>query len=539
MNERRLFSGPDSWQTLRHRFKWPDPAGFNIAEACCDSWAKLAPRRVAVIHVDENFNEKSYTYGALSDASNRFANVLRGLGLERGSRCGILLAQSPEVLITHFACHKLGMVSVLLFTLFGEDGLLYRLQDSGAAALVTDRDNLEKVLNIKDKLPNLKVIFVIDGAQSGTRDYWADIALASPELAPVAVGGDDPALISYTSGTTGPPKGVLHAHRFVLGHLPSVELQHDFFPQPGDVSWTPADWAWIGGLVNISLPSLYYGVPLVSHRLAKFDPDRAFALIEKMKIRNMFLPPTALKLMRQARVPKDVNIRSIGSGGEALGADMLYWGKEALGVNINEIYGQTECNLVLCSSATVFETRPGAIGKAVPGHEVAIVSSKGRELPAGETGEIAIGTPDVGMFLRYWNQPEKTAERFVGSWMRTGDLGVMDKEGYFTFHARDDDVITSSGYRIGPTEIENCLTGHEDVVMAAAVGAPDQVRTEVVKAFVVLRKGAEWQGLEAELIARVRSRVSPHVAPKTIEPIEAMPMTTTGKIMRRELRKLG
>ncbi len=539
MNERRLFSGPDSWQTLRHRFKWPDPAGFNIAEACCDSWAKLAPRRVAVIHVDENFNEKSYTYGALSDASNRFANVLRGLGLERGSRCGILLAQSPEVLITHFACHKLGMVSVLLFTLFGEDGLLYRLQDSGAAALVTDRDNLEKVLNIKDKLPNLKVIFVIDGAQSGTRDYWADIALASPELAPVAVGGDDPALISYTSGTTGPPKGVLHAHRFVLGHLPSVELQHDFFPQPGDVSWTPADWAWIGGLVNISLPSLYYGVPLVSHRLAKFDPDRAFALIEKMKIRNMFLPPTALKLMRQARVPKDVNIRSIGSGGEALGADMLYWGKEALGVNINEIYGQTECNLVLCSSATVFETRPGAIGKAVPGHEVAIVSSKGRELPAGETGEIAIGTPDVGMFLRYWNQPEKTAERFVGSWMRTGDLGVMDKEGYFTFHARDDDVITSSGYRIGPTEIENCLTGHEDVVMAAAVGVPDQVRTEVVKAFVVLRKGAEWQGLEAELIARVRSRVSPHVAPKTIEPIEAMPMTTTGKIMRRELRKLG
>jgi len=539
MNERRLFSGPDSWQTLRHRFKWPDPAGFNIAEACCDSWAKLAPRRVAVIHVDENFNEKSYTYGALSDASNRFANVLRGLGLERGSRCGILLAQSPEVLITHFACHKLGMVSVLLFTLFGEDGLLYRLQDSGAAALVTDRDNLEKVLNIKDKLPNLKVIFVIDGAQSGTRDYWADIALASPELAPVAVGGDDPALISYTSGTTGPPKGVLHAHRFVLGHLPSVELQHDFFPQPGDVSWTPADWAWIGGLVNISLPSLYYGVPLVSHRLAKFDPDRAFALIAKMKIRNMFLPPTALKLMRQARVPKDVNIRSIGSGGEALGADMLYWGKEALGVNINEIYGQTECNLVLCSSATVFETRPGAIGKAVPGHEVAIVSSKGRELPAGETGEIAIGTPDVGMFLRYWNQPEKTAERFVGSWMRTGDLGVMDKEGYFTFHARDDDVITSSGYRIGPTEIENCLTGHEDVVMAAAVGVPDQVRTEVVKAFVVLRKGAEWQGLEAELIARVRSRVSPHVAPKTIEPIEAMPMTTTGKIMRRELRKLG
>ena len=346
-------------------------------------------------------------------------------------------------------------------------------------------------------------------------------------------------MIVYTSGTTGPPKGALHAHRFLLGHCPAAELQHEMFPQPGDIGWTPADWAWVGGLLNTALMSLYYGVPLVSHRMGRFDPEAAYALIKRSGARNLFLPPTALKLMRQVKAPPGLPIRTIMSGGESLGAEMLEWGRTELGLTINETYGQTECNLCLTSAAGLGVQKPGAIGKPVPGFDVAIIDAEGRELPRGEEGEIAVlrGTPV--MFKEYWKAPEKTAEKFIGDWMRTGDLAVMDEEGFVTFSSRDDDVSTSSGYRIGPTEIENCLTGHADVAMAAVVGIPDPVRTEIIKAFVVLREGASRDGLEAELIARVRSRISPHCAPRAVEVIDSMPMTATGKIMRRELRARG
>jgi acetyl-CoA synthetase len=318
-----------------------------------------------------------------------------------------------------------------------------------------------------------------------------------------------------------------------------VELQHEFFPQAGDVGWTPADWAWIGGLMDLAMPCLYHGVPLVSHRMRKFEPEAAFRLIGEHRVRTLFLPPTALKLMRQARVPGDVDIRSVGSGGESLGADLHEWAAEALRAPINEIYGQTECNLVVSTCHAAMKMKPGSMGLAVPGHEVAVLDGAGREVAAGVTGEICVRAPDPVMFLGYWNQPAKTAEKVRDGWLRTGDLGVRDEEGYFTYVSRDDDIITSAGYRIGPTEIENCLTGHPDVVMAAAVGVPDPLRTEVVKAFVVLREGAVREGLAERLIERVKARVSPHVAPREVAFVESLPMTATGKIMRRELRERG
>jgi acetyl-CoA synthetase len=253
-------------------------------------------------------------------------------------------------------------------------------------------------------------------------------------------------------------------------------------------------------------------------------------------VRTLFLPPTALKLMRQARVPGDVDIRSVGSGGESLGADLHDWAREALGAPINEVYGQTECNLVVSTCHGAMTLKPGSMGRAVPGHEVAIMDAEGREAAPGVTGEICVKSPDPVMFMGYWNQPAKTAEKLRDGWLRTGDLGVRDDEGNFTYVSRDDDIITSAGYRIGPTEIENCLTGHPDVVMAAAVGVPDPVRTEAVKAFVVLREGATRDGLAQALIERVKARVSPHVAPRSVEFVDDLPMTATGKIMRRELR---
>ena len=533
---RRLITPDPDWDTMRRNFRWDLPGSYNIADSCCATWAARDPDRVALIHLGADGGQQRWTYGMLERAANSLANAFAARGLQRGDRLAILLQQGPAVLISHFAAYKLGAIALPLFTLFGEEALAYRLTDSGAKIVVTDQGNLAKVMALRGDLPNLSEVYSIDPATAPVRDFHGEIDAASDVFTPVATTPDDPALLVYTSGTTGPPKGVLHGHRVLLGHLPSIELHHEFFPQDGDRGWTPADWAWVGGLLNMALPCLHYGVPLISRRMRKFDPEEAYALIIRHKMRNLFMPPTALKLMQQAVVPDGVNLRSVSSGGESLGAPLLEWATQALGCHINEIYGQTECNLVISSQGGGGHQVAGAMGRAVPGHDVAVIGSDGQMLAAGEMGEIAVRRPDPVMFLRYWNKPEATAAKFAGDWMRTGDLGSVDKAGYFTFASRDDDVITSSGYRIGPSEIENCLGGHPDVVMAAVIGVPDALRTEVVKAFVVLRQGADWDGLEAALIKRVREKVSPHVAPRMVERVETLPMTATGKIIRRELR---
>ncbi|MFQ5623341.1 MAG: AMP-binding protein [Paracoccaceae bacterium] len=537
MKVERSIAGPLPWQEMRAAFRWNVPEFFNIAEAICERWARADPERLALTYLDRDDQLRRYSYGDLSRASSRLANALSARGLRRGQRCAVLLPQTPETTITHLACYKIGAIVVPLFTLFGEEGLRYRLQDSGAAVVVTDAANLPKILNIRELLPDLKSVLSIDGPSEPATGFWQEIENASDRLECARTSADDPAFLSYTSGTTGPPKGALHAHRVLIGHLPGVETHHDFLPQEGDCMWTPADWAWMGGLANVMMPSLFFGVPLVAHRMAKFDPEKAFWLMEKLGVRNTFLPPTALKLMRSAGIGRaQPKLRSVGSGGEALGTELLDWGREVLGVTINEFYGQTECNLVLGNSHQVMAPRNGSTGKPVPGHTVAVIDDAGNELPAGKTGEIAVRRPDPAMFLKYWNMPDKTAEKFTADWMRTGDEGSVDADGYFFFSSRTDDVITSSGYRIGPAEVEDCLAGHRDVTMAAVVGVPDPVRTETVKAFVVLRPGCRRAGLDAELISRVRERLSPHVAPRQVEFVDSLPMTATGKIMRRELR---
>ena len=547
-NARRLFPVRAEWATLRRNFRWPRPTHFNIADACCDSWSRTTPDRIAL--TDLAATRRDWTYGALCDASNRLANAFAARGLRQGDRVAVLLPQCAEVLIVQFAAMKLGAVALPLFTLFGPEALAYRLADSGASLAVTDADNLEKLLALQPGLPDLHSVYCTTQAPAPARSLWQDIAAASPDLVPVATRAEDPAVMIYTSGTTGPPKGVLHAHRFLIGHLPSMELTHEGFPQPGDKGWTPADWAWIGGLMDLALPCLYYGVPLVAHRMRKFDPEAAYGMIAREQIRTLFMPPTALKLMRGVSVPAEVRLRSVSSGGESLGAEILDWGRSALGAPINELYGQTECNLVLTQAEGFMPVKPGSMGQALPGFDVTIRTEQG-EAPTGALGEICVRKGAASMFLRYWNQPVKTAEKFLrgtitadvgtgtpgdGDWLRTGDLGRRDCDGYFTFVAREDDVITSAGYRIGPSEIENCLQGDPDVQMAACIGVPDALRTEVVQAYVVLREGAARDGLAARLIQRVRDRVSPHVAPRTVIFVDTLPMTATGKVMRKDLR---
>ena len=531
-----LLGAATEWTALRREFRWPRWRRFNIAEACCDGWARREPDRAAVRQLLPGGVLREHTYAQLARASRRLANVLAAHGVGAGDRVAILLPQTPEVAIAHLAAHRMGAVTVPLFTLFGEDGLSYRLRDSGARALVTDADNLPKIEAIRGDLPELRSVLSIDGPARGATGFWREIGEASDVFTNHPTGPDDPALICYTSGTTGPPKGALHAHRVLLGHLPGVELSHERLGRPGDQIWTPADWAWMGGLTNVLLPGLCMGTPVVAHRAPKFDPEAAAAMIRDLGIRNLFMPPTALKIMRGAGVTGLAGVRTVASAGEALGAEMLDWGASVFGRQINEFYGQTECNVVVTNCAAMMPVRPGSAGRAAPGHLVAIVDSEGAALGPGERGEIAVRRPDPVMFLRYWNAPEKTAEKFAGDWMRTGDEASMDEEGYVWFSARADDVITSSGYRIGPTEIEDCLMGDPAVALAAAVGVPDPIRTEAVRAFVVAATGADREGLADRLIRRVRERLSPHVAPREIVFVESLPMTATGKIRRRILR---
>jgi len=528
-----------TYQELVERFRWDIPERFNIGIAACDLWAGTEPARPALV-LDED--DRAVSFGELRALSNRIANLLAARGAERGDRIGVLLPQALETAAGHIAIYKMGAIAVPLFVLFGPDALEHRIVDAGIAHVITNRQGAEKLRAMGAGAQEGLDILTVDGGHKDlhTADLHTLLADQSDAFAPVDTAADDPALIIYTSGTTGAPKGALHAHRVLLGHLPGVEMHHEFFPQAGDVIWTPADWAWIGGLLDVLLPALLHGVPVVARRFDRFSADDAFALMASHRVTNAFLPPTALKMMRAAfpdAPPEPLCLRTVGSGGESLGAELIDWGRRVLGVTINEFYGQTECNLVVSSCAAIMEARPGLMGRPVPGHTVAIIDQNGAEVAPGEEGMIAVRRPDPVMFLEYWNNRQATADKFIGDWLVTGDRGLMDADGWICFVGRDDDVITSAGYRIGPAGIEDCLIRHPAVRMAAVVGKPDPERTEIVKAYVVLAEGCALDAaLTEELKAHVRERLAAHEYPREIEAIDELPVTTTGKIMRRVLR---
>lgn len=520
-----------SYEDLTSAFRWKIPARYNMAAHC------LSHEGLALIEVAADGSTVDYSYSDLNRLSARLANMLIGSGLKVGDRLGILLSQGAPCAVSHLAAYRSGFIALPLFGLFGPDALEYRLADSGASAVITDMPGLVKIEEIRARLPNLKLVLVVGlgkDIDAATRDYDRTLAEGSDLHTILDTSADDPAVIIYTSGTTGQPKGALHAQRVLLGHLPGVEMPHHFLPQAGDRFWTPADWAWIGGLFDVLMPALALGVPLVAQRMAKFEPDRAFDLIERFKVRNLFLPPTALKLMRQSSgSAKD--IRTVASGGESLGAELLDWGRATFGKTINEFYGQTECNLVVGNDAELFPVVPGAMGRAIPGHTVAVIDDQGNEVGVGAPGLIAIRRPDPVMFLGYWGKAQATAQKFIGDWLVTGDQGWRDDAGYLHFQGRDDDIITSGGYRIGPAEIEDCLLKHPAVAMCAVVGKPDPIRTEIVKAFVVLKPDADVPATDLQDF--VKTRLAAHEYPREVEFLEALPMTATGKIIRRELRE--
>ena len=506
----------ESYEAVREAFEWDLPDDLNMAHEVCDRWAEADPERVAIIDRTGDA-PRSVSFAELRTMADSLAAYLQDLGVKRGDRVGVLRPQSPWTAVGHIAAWKLGAVSLPLSPLFASGALTSRLSDAGAAFVITDHAGAERL---------------------GALDL--EVSPVFPEHAPqagrfetTATGPDVPAVLIYTSGTTGAPKGALHGHRVLHGHRPGVEMSHDGGFEPGDIFWTPADWAWIGGLFDVLMPGLAAGIPVVAGPSGKFDAHDAKRLCEDVGVTCVFFPPSALKMLRAADVSIK-GLRSVASGGEPLGAEMLHWGEGALGLTINEFFGQTEANMVISSCAKLFPPHPGVTGRAVPGHEVTVVDAHGQ--PTDGEGDIAVRRDSPVVMLEYLNRPEATETKFRGDWLITGDRGVIE-DGMIKFIARDDDVITSAGYRIGPSEIEDCLLKHPAVAAAGVVGRPDPDRTEIVVAHVVLMDGITGdEALKSELAAHVRDTYSAHAYPRDIVFRDSLPMTVTGKILRRELR---
>ncbi len=539
----------DQYRALHEGFRWQVPTQFNISAACASRWGRDRDR-TAIFYEDDSGARSLTTYRQLDRTANRLANALRALGIRRGDRVAVVLPQRPEAAVADLAILRLGAIAMPLSILFGPDALAYRLDNSGARAAIVDSLAIDNCRTARSAALEHFIVVQAPGSPADIRhdelEWNALLAPAADRFTTVMTLAEDPAFLVYTSGTTGPPKGALMPHRALIGNLPGFVASQNWFPQPDDVFWSPADWAWTGGLMDALMPALYFGRPIVAYR-GRFGAEVAYDLMSRYRVTNSFLFPTALKMMMRAdpepRRRHQLALRGLMSGGESVGEALFEWCQSGLGLTVNQMYGQTEVNYMVGNSALRWPATPGSIGRPYPGHRVAVIDDDGSPVPAGAIGEVAInrrdrhGHPDPIFFLGYWQNPQATADKFTGDWCRTGDLASADANGYLWYHGRSDDMFKAAGYRIGPGEIENCLMRHPAVANVAVVPKPDPERGNVVKAYVVLAAGyAPASAIAAELQDHVRARLAVYEYPKEIEFIDALPMTTTGKVQRRVLR---
>ena len=539
----------DAYAFHYRNWRWNVPTQFNIAALCLHQWAADPERAtdIAIRWEDESGAFDAISYAELSDRVNRLASALAQRGVNRGDAVAICLPQRIETAVSLLAVLQLGAVAVPLTVLFGPDALAYRLGHAQCKLAICDSTSLDNVLTVRGQLPLLKTIVACAGASHAAAIDWNDLLRrGSTEVTVAATSADDAALIIYTSGTTGPSKGAVIAHRALFGNLSGFAYSHNEFPQPGDVFWSPADWAWTGGIWDALLPTLYFGHTIVGY-CGRFDPARAFSLMERHGVTNTFLFPTALKMMmKSVPFPRDtyaLKLRSIMSAGESVGETVFKWTEQAFGVTVNEMFGQTELNYIVGNCAALWPAKAGSMGRAYPGHQVNVVDALGHVVPVGETGDVAVNRRDIHgdldpiFFLGYLDNDAGTKAKYSGEWCHTGDMAHMDVDGYLWYEGRSDDVIKSAGYRIGPAEVESCLIQHSAVLMAAVIGKPDAERGALVKAFIVLAAGFEpTEKLKKSLALHVRGRLAPYEYPKEFEFVKELPMTTTGKIQRKVLR---
>ncbi|PZP34407.1 MAG: AMP-binding protein [Roseateles depolymerans] len=554
----------DNYEALHAAFRWQVPEHFNIAEACCGRWARETPEATAIFFDSESGCRAAYSYAQLQRSANRLSNALLAQGVRRGHRVAIVLPQRFETAVAHIAIQQIGAVAMPLSLLFGPEALEFRLQDSGAVLAIAACEVLPALRSVRERCPALRRVIAVGdcGLQGDELGWMAALQAEAASLRPVQTRAGDAAVLIYTSGTTGNPKGALIPQRALLGNLSGFVASQNWFgfdpadpSKPSDaVFWSPADWAWTGGLMDALLPTLFFGRPIVAWQ-GRFSAEKALQLLVDYGVTHSFLFPTALKALMKAYPLAEMRQRrpqlrlcALMSAGEAVGDAVFAWCRDALGVPLNEMFGQTEMNYVVGNCQALWPAQPGSMGRAYPGHRVAVIDDEGRECPAGEVGEVAVhardrhGDPDPVFFLGYWNNEAATRAKYTGavgdSWCRTGDLARMDADGTLWYQGRADDMFKSAGYRIGPGEIENCLVKHPAVANAAVVPKPDAERGALVKAFVVLAPGVTASdALVAELQAHVKARLAPYEYPKEIEFLPELPMTTTGKLLRRVLRQ--
>ena len=625
----------DHHASMHGGFGWQVPQHFNIAQVCCARWAAQpdAAHRIAVrADMAGQAATSLFSYAELQQRANRLSNALTALGVQRGDRVAIVMPQRFETAVAYMAVLQMGAVAMPLSMLFGPEALEFRLHDSEAVLAVCDSAAMERLSVVRGNCPLLRHVIRVGALDADANlDFDAVLAQEPAEHTSCATRADEAAVLIYTSGTTGQPKGALIPHRALIGNLSGFVCSQNWFgfnPRRADgqsdsVFWSPADWAWTGGLMDALLPSLYFGRPIVAYN-GRFSPQTAFELMEKHAVTHSFLFPTALKAMMKAyphpRQQFTLFLQGLMSAGEAVGDAVFDYCRMELGVTVNEMFGQTEINYIVGNCAMEWAptlaaeaaalppegaqpalgrpgagglaptlaaeaaalppegaqpalgrpgaglvshrtecvgwpAKPGSMGKAYPGHRVAVLDEAGRECAVGVPGDVALnrfdmhGDPDPIFFLGYWKNPAATAAKYSGDWCRTGDLALRDADGYLWYQGRADDVFKAAGYRIGPGEIENCLVKHASVANAAVVPKPDRERGAVVKAYVVLsgeylarrvRQGEDTQGFDAALVAQlqehVRGKLAPYEYPKEIEFVSELPMTATGKVQRRVLR---
>ena len=560
----------DRYEELHQNFAWHVPEYFNIAEVCCSRWARLAGRptdainNVAVCTHKQGAEATFYTYFELKKAADALSHVLAGLGVQRGDRVAIVMPQRFETAACYMAVFQLGAVAMPLSMLFGPEALEYRLQDSEAVVAIADESSIVSLQQVRTACPALRTVIAVGDARADVQ-YEVAIAKHASAFTAVKTKAEEAAILIYTSGTTGPPKGALLPHRALIGNLTGFVCSQNWFGFDGKtnadsnaVFWSPADWAWTGGLMDALLPTLYFGRPIVAFN-GRFSPELAFSLMQQHGVTHSFLFPTALKAMMKAypqpRMHFKLKLEGLMSAGEAVGDAVFDYCRDEMGVVVNEMFGQTEINYVVGNCNLFWPARAGSMGKGYPGHRVAVIDDAGNACAVGVSGDVAVnrfdvhGQPDPIFFLGYWKKDAATQAKFTGDWCRTGDMATRDADGYLWYEGRADDIFKAAGYRIGPGEIENCLLKHPAVANAAVVPKPDKERGAVVKAYVVLAPdlGAERARIksskadfDAEITAKlqlhVKKLLAPYEYPKEIEFIDALPMTTTGKVQRRVLR---
>ena len=574
MRDSRQDDQPDAYAALHAQFGWQVDSHFNMAQVCCGRWAAApdAARRVALKEHRPGQRPRVYTFAQLQQAANRLSRVLQGLGVQPGDRVAMVMPQRFETAVAYMAVLQMGAVAMPLSMLFGPEALAFRLQDSDASVVVAEAAALNAVATARAECPGLQTVIGVglecasaDVISACDLDFDTALAAAQPRFKLLRTLAEDPAVLIYTSGTTGNPKGALIPHRALIGNLTGFVCSQNWFGfDPFDarktsqaVFWSPADWAWTGGLMDALLPSLYFGRPIVAFN-GRFSPEVAFEILATHRITHTFLFPTALKAMMKAvphpRSHYRLQLQALMSAGEAVGDAVFAYCQNELGVTVNEMFGQTEINYVVGNCTRLWPARANSMGKGYPGHRVAVIDEQGHECPAGTPGEVAVnrfdvhGHPDPVFFLGYWRNEVATKAKYTGDWCRTGDMAVADADGYLWYQGRTDDMFKAAGYRIGPGEIENCLVKHPAVANAAVVPKPDKDRGALVKAYVVLSPDYQNQRSQAQdpaafeaavqtaLQHHVKGLLAPYEYPKEIEFIDALPMTTTGKVQRRILR---